>query len=269
MKIALLSSTVFGYRCLEEGILPVRDVQLAGIVTTPRQIEISYSETPVTISTHADFADLANGANCEVACLKGKLTAESYLEHLNRWSPDLLLVLGWYYMIPKKVRDVARYGCMGIHASLLPKYRGGAPIPWVIINGEKETGVSLFCLEDGVDSGDIVAQVRFPITESDTCATVYEKATQASIDALKDSLPKIADGSATFTPQDESEATHFPQRKPEDGLIDWSWEPARIRNFIRAQTKPYPGAFTYMGDKKVIIWDADVIEAPSEMLTQS
>jgi methionyl-tRNA formyltransferase len=116
----------------------------------------------------------------------------------------------------------------------------------------------LFHLEDDVDSGDIVAQVSFPIEEDDTCATTYEKASQASVQLLREYLPRLADGTAPRIPQDEGLATSFPQRKPEDGLIDWTRSPEEIRNFIRAQTKPYPGAFTYIGDKKVTIWDAYV-----------
>ena len=260
MKVVLLSSTAFGRRCLEEGILPVPEVQVVGILTTPAQIRISSSAKPVEIKTHATFNDLATRANCEVIVLQEKITSDVYLRHVERWHPDLLLVLGWYYMIPPRVREIIPLGSVGIHASLLPKYRGWAPIPWAIINGETETGVTFFYLDDGVDNGDMIAQARFPIEKNDNCATVYEKATRASIKLLRKYLPQLATNTAPRIPQDESHATYFLQRKPEDGLIDWSWSAKRIRDFIRAQTRPYPGAFTYIQDKKVIIWDADVIE---------
>ncbi|MEM7129630.1 MAG: methionyl-tRNA formyltransferase [Chloroflexota bacterium] len=264
LQVALLSSTQFGHMCLEEGVLPLKEVQVVGILTTPRLIDISYSQKPVEIKTHADFTQLGIRAQCPVVTMTGKMSASNYLQHLEVWKPDLILVLGWYYLIPARVREIARIGCAGIHASLLPKYRGGAPIPWAIINGETETGVTFFYFDDGVDSGDIIAQERFPIEHCDTCATVYDKASQASITILRENLKKMAVGAAPRIPQDESQATSFPQRKPEDGLIDWAWDAKRIRDFIRAQTKPYPGAFTFIEGKKVTIWDADVIDPEHE-----
>ena len=261
MRVALLSSTSFGYACLADGLLHTPGVTVAGVLTTPAKIDISYSDGPLTISTHARFQALGAEFGFQVHELTGEMTASRQLQSLEHWQPDLLLALGWYYVVPRRVRESARLGTLGIHASLLPKYRGGAPIPWAIINGETETGASLFYLEESVDTGDIVAQERFSIRESDTCATVYEKAASASVKILREYLPRLASGRAPRIPQDEGEATYYPQRRPEDGLIDWSWSPKRIRDFIRAQTKPYPGAYTYVGGKKVLIWDADIFEA--------
>ena len=263
ISVVLLSSTSFGRLCLKGGILPTPGVRIVGLITTPRFIEISYAKRPIEISTHADFRDLAKEASCEVVELRGKITASSYIEHLKRWQPDLILALGWYYMVPKKVRESTRLGTAGIHASALPKYRGGAPIPWAIIHGEKETGVSFFYFDDGVDTGDIIAQARFPIQLDDTCATVYEKATVASVDILREYLPQMAEGTAPCIRQDEGVATYFPQRKPEDGQIDWSWNAKNIYDFIRAQTRPYPGAFTFWGGKKITVWSAKLLEPVS------
>ena len=214
----------------------------------------------MSISRHSTFEDLGNLAGCEVVELAGDVTESVYRPHLDRWRPDLILVLGWYYMLPREVRHKAALGCMGVHASLLPKYRGWAPISWAIINGETETGISLFHLEDEVDSGDIVAQKGFAIDHEDTCASVYEKAVEASIRVLRECLPQIAAGQAPRVVQNADEASYFPRRWPEDGLIDWTMSAKEIHDFIRAQTKPYPGAFTYVDGKKVTIWDADVAE---------
>lgn len=254
----MLSSTTFGYRCLKEGILGMPGIQVKGILTTLPEINMPHSDKPMAIRTHANFNNLPTG--CAIEVMRGEITANSYLQRLNRWHPDLLLVLGWYYIIPREVRECISLGCAGIHASLLPKYRGGAPIPWAIINGEIITGITFFYMGNGIDDGDIIAQKKFTIAEMDNCATVYEKATQASIMTLINYLPRIADGTAPRIPQDHGQATYFPLRKPEDGLIDWSWDAKRIRNFIRAQTRPYPGAFTYIEGKKVTIWDADILE---------
>jgi len=197
--------------------------------------------------------------------MAGKMNSESYLEHIAKWQPDVLLALGWYFMIPRRVRKSVPLGCVGIHASLLPKYRGGAPIPWAIINGETESGVTFFYFSDGIDDGDIIAQKRFSIEKKDDVAMVYKKATSTSIEILQEYLPMLATNTAPRIQQDHNQATNFPQRSPEDGLIDWSWDAKRIRDFIRAQTHPYPGAFTYIRGKKVTIWDADVIEADNRV----
>lgn len=260
LDIVVFSSTQFGHRCLTEGISKVANVKVKGILTTPSTIQVGYSAKPLDVKTHADFSILAKQLGCEVAVMNEKMSNDAYLKHLNVWKPHLILVLGWYYIIPRIVREIAPLKCMGIHASLLPKFRGGSPIPWAIIEGEKETGVSFFYLEDGIDKGDIVAQKSFLILEDDTCVTVYEKAIQASAKILQEQLPLIAAGKASRTPQNHEAATQFPPRKPEDGLIDWSWSAKKIRNFIRAQTKPYPGAFTFIEGKKVIIWDASILE---------
>ena len=158
MRVAALSSTTFGRHCLEHGVLATREAELVGILTTPCQINISYSPKPVDIKTHADFTDIANRSGCDVVTLTGRVTASRYLEHLVRWQPDLILILGWYFNVPRQVRVIAARGCVGLHASLLPKYRGGAPLVWAIIHGEPRTGVTLFHLEDEIDAGDIVAQ---------------------------------------------------------------------------------------------------------------
>lgn len=260
LRVVLLSSTTFGRQCLQEGILKAHNVRVVGILTTPREIEISYSDKPVAIRTHASFDDLAGRIGCGVASMTGKMDSQNYLQYLQQWKPDLLLALGWYYIIPRKARESVPVGCVGIHASLLPKYRGGAPIPWAIISGEKETGVTFFYFGEGVDDGDIIAQKRFSITPQDNVATVYEKATSTSIEILREFLPKLADDTAPRIQQDHNQATYFPQRSPEDGLIDWSWDAKRIRDFIRAQTRPYSGAFTYLEGKRITIWDADAVE---------
>jgi methionyl-tRNA formyltransferase len=257
MRIVFFGASELGYACCEE--LIQRGQNVVGIFTAPRQFAISYSpDKPVTNILHRDFHGLGEKYGIPIVIVREKMSL--YKQELEFFKPDLILVIGWYHMIPKSMRDLAGKGCAGIHASLLPRYRGGAPLVWAMINGERETGVTFFYFDDGVDSGNVISQKSFPILETDTIKHLLDKTAEACKELLRNYVPKIADGTAPSIKQDESKATLFPQRKPEDGRIDWGWSKEKIGNFIRAQTKPYPGAFTIIRDKKIIIWDAEISE---------
>jgi methionyl-tRNA formyltransferase len=233
---------------------------ISALFTIPQEFSISYSNQKVKNYNYSDLELIAN--ENKVPCYyiessePGKKSGD-YYKTIMELKPDVILVMGWYYMVPKKIRELAKYGAWGIHASMLPDYAGGAPLVWAIINGEKETGITLFKLDDGVDDGDIIYQKRIEIAEEDSIKTVYEKVTNFSKIILLEALQNIS--TISFTPQDKSKLKIYPQRKPEDGEINWDWDAKRIKNFIRAQTKPYPGAFTIIKNKKVTIWDADII----------
>jgi methionyl-tRNA formyltransferase len=255
MRIVFFGASELGYRCCEELILA--GFEIAGLFTVPRQFNISYSpDKPVTNVLYKDFHELGEKYKIPVVSIVDKIG--SYINELNDMKPDFILVIGWYHMIPKSMRNIALKGCAGIHGSLLPKYRGGAPLVWAMINGEKRTGVTFFYFEDGVDCGNVIDQIAFDIEETDTIKEVLKKATEGSIELVIKNIPLLAAGTAASIKQDESKATLFPQRKPEDGLIDWTWDSQRIKSFIKAQTKPYPGAFTILNGKKIKIWDADI-----------
>lgn len=254
-----MGASELGFDCCNAIINKGHNV--VGIFTIPQKFNIKYKEQAGRIQVnnclYKDFRSFASD-NLPVVLVEEKMTA--YQESLAAMKPDLILAVGWYYMIPPSMIAMAPKGAIGIHGSLLPKYRGNAPFVWAIINGEKETGISLFYFEKGVDEGDIIAQEKFPIEESDTIREVLEKARLSSIKVLEEYLPQLANGTAPRMVQDHSKATIFPKRTPEDGKIDWAWDAIRIKNFIRAQTKPYPGAFTIINNKKVVIWDADLYE---------
>jgi methionyl-tRNA formyltransferase len=255
MRIVFFGASDLGYQCCETLIKMGQNV--VGIFTIPKQFNISYSkDKPVNNVLFRNFHELGDHYAIPVIEVEGKMA--NYFDQLAKLEPDFLLVIGWYYMIPKSFRELAIKGCAGIHASLLPKYRGGAPLVWAMINGEKETGISFFYFSDGVDDGDLIAQVKFPIEESDTIKQLLDKTQQSSLRIIEEYIPKISNGTALRYSQ-KGEPTYVPQRKPEDGLIDWSWDKEKIKRFINAQTKPYPGAFTIIEGKKVIIWDADIM----------
>ena len=207
---------------------------------------------------YQDFNGLGTEYNIPVFTINQNI--KSYYEEFEQLNPDFVLVIGWYYMLPKSFRDLPKKGMAGIHASLLPKYRGNAPLVWAMINGENKTGVSFFYFDEGVDTGDIIGQKSFKIENSDTIADVLIKTTLASKEVLLEKMPEIESNTVIRQKQDHSKATFFPKRSPKDGEINWSWDNTKINNFIRAQSKPYPGAFTYIEGKKVILWDAEIVE---------
>ncbi len=191
---------------------------------------------------------------------KGK-RMKDYKDIVANLNLDLILVLGWYYIVPKEIRDLAKMGAWGIHASLLPKYAGGSPLVWAIINGEKRTGVTLFKLNDDIDAGDIIYQESFPIFFKDTINDVYFKAIKASKKILLKALKNI--DNIVFIPQDKSKIEYYPSRSPEDGLINWENSAIKIYNFIRAQTIPYPCAFSFLNQMKIRIVSSKVTKIKS------
>jgi methionyl-tRNA formyltransferase len=229
------------------------------IFSIPQEFNISYSEKKVKNSNYADLKEIAQKHNIdyyEVDSIDGKKTKD-YEPIINDMNLDLILVLGWYYMIPSSIRNLTKHGAWGIHASLLPKYAGGAPLNWAIINGEKETGVTLFRMDEGVDDGDIIAQKRFDIEYSDSIKEVYERATIVSKELLEEVLVDMKN--IHFRKQNKDLIEIYPQRNPKDGEIDLTKSSTELYNFIRAQSNPYPGAYIKTKDgKKLIIEKARV-----------
>lgn len=256
MKIVFFGCTKFSEEILR--FLLKNNADIKAIFSAGEEFNISYSKEKVKNSNFSDLKPIAKKINIpfyEIDSVKGKKTKD-YFDIIKKLKPDVILVLGWYYMVPKSIRLIPKYGAWGIHASLLPRYAGGAPLVWAILNGEKKSGVTLFKLESGVDDGDIISQKEFEILNTDTIKSVYKKATVISKKILKEALEEISN--ITFQKQDKSKIEIYSQRKPEDGEINFDWSSERIHNFIRGQTKPYPGAFFIIKNKKITIWDAKI-----------
>jgi methionyl-tRNA formyltransferase len=175
---------------------------------------------------------------------------------IREMSPDIIFSFYYRNMISEEILAVPRLGAFNMHGSLLPKYRGRVPINWAVLHGEKETGVTLHRMVRRADAGDIVDQEVVPIGPEDTAFDVFNKATIASRNVLERCIDAIKAGTAPRTKQDDSQATTFGGRKPEDGRIDWTESAERIYNLIRAVTHPYPGAFTDVNGKRLFIWEA-------------
>lgn len=260
MRIVVLGANEFGYRAVEN--MMDWSWKPSGIFTIPRTFDISYEEDQVENVLHANFHDFEQ-PDLPVYDVEESFNTERNYERLKGLHPDLLLVMGWYYKVPRRFREIANKGAVGIHNSLLPKYRGGAPLVWAMINDESKAGTSLFYLEDDIDSGDVLEQRAVSIREEDSIKEVYKKANHEGMKILKRQLPLIERGDVNPTPQNEQDATRYPQRSPEDGLINWNWDARRIWNFIRAQTRPYPGAFGMYAGHKLRIWEAEIIRSES------
>jgi methionyl-tRNA formyltransferase len=236
--------------------LDLPDVHVVGVVTALREFAISYSPDGVRNVLHADIAGLANDLFLPVQTIKRGMNDDGLFETVQNWNPDVFLVVGWYHMVPRRWRELAP--AFGLHASLLPNYRGGAPLVWAMIEGETQTGITMFQMDDGVDSGPIAGQKQEPILSDDTIATLYARIEERGLELLRESLPQLANGTLELSIQDESLRRVMPQRLPRNGEIDWHWDSAKIDRFIRAQTRPYPGAFSTWKGHPLHIWQARV-----------
>jgi methionyl-tRNA formyltransferase len=179
--------------------------------------------------------------------------------------PDLVFVVGWSQLVMDEFIGLPRHGVFGMHPTLLPRHRGRAAIPWAILSGLAKTGVTLFQIADGTaDSGPIVGQVEVPITPDETATTLYDKVTATHLELVREHVPRLIDGTAERTPQDTRRASAWPKRTPADGIIDWETRAPYLYDWVRAQTRPYPGAFTYLGEDRLVIWRARPVELDAE-----
>ena len=179
---------------------------------------------------------------------------------------DVAFVLGWCQILKSEALHTARLGMIGAHASLLPKNRGSAPVNWAIINGETMTGNSLIWLADNVDQGHLIDQRAFEISPYDTCATIYDKVAQSNRDMVLALVERLGRGERPGQPQTELDRPLLTRRRPEDGLIVWDQPGSRVYDFVRALTRPYPGAFGFLGAEKWRVWKAALLpfDAPGE-----
>lgn len=165
---------------------------------------------------------------------------------------EYLLSINYLFILENDVLDLCQLA-INFHGSLLPKYRGRTPHVWAIINGEKECGITAHLMNSQCDDGDIIKQLHVSIDENDTGATILDKYNVLYPNFVLEIVNNIDKGVLTFCKQDKTKATYFGKRTPKDGHINWNWQKECIRNWVRAQANPYPGAFTYLGEHKIII----------------
>lgn len=183
-----------------------------------------------------------------------------WVDRIRALQPDVIFSFYYRHMLSDEILSLAPQGGFNLHGSLLPRYRGRAPVNWALVNGETETGATLHKMVKRPDAGDIVGQQKVAIADSDTALTLHKKVLEAAQIVLKEQLPKLKNGTATFTKQDESQASYFGRRSAADGEILWHKSAKEINNLVRAVTEPYPGAFSYLGQRQLIVWRSRVLD---------
>ena len=247
-KVLFMGSKSLGYSILK---------QLYSINPNSLDRIITIDDTQDTRSYYKQYHQFAEEHQIPIKVLKKPSELFSVIQ---KTQPELVMVSGWYWIIPKKALNIVPKGFIGIHSSLLPQYRGGAPLVWAIINGNKKTGVSLFYFDEGIDTGDIIDQREFIIEQDSNISSLLNKMEKESIDMVNSNYEKILNETNNRKPQSQSSPSYCAIRKPEDGLIDWSLSNIDIHNFIRAQSDPYPGAFTFIKDKKYYLIKSKIIK---------
>jgi methionyl-tRNA formyltransferase len=251
MRTVWVSFDTIGRDCLEAAA----DVgaEIVGVVTLPGPIDPNRSG-------QCSFDDAA--ARLDAALIETRdVNALETLNAIRKLEPDLIFVVGWSQLVHDPLIALASEGVFGMHPTLLPRHRGRAPIPWAILTGLARTGVTLFEIVDATaDSGSIVGQVTLEIAPDETATTLFARMAEAHVELTRELVPQLLARAAPRIPQDPSRASAWPRRTSADGIIDWDTRAPYLYDWVRAQTRPYPGAFTFLGKVKVTVWGARPIE---------
>jgi methionyl-tRNA formyltransferase len=255
MRLVWVSFDVMGRDCLAAAA--EAGAEVAAVVTLPGPVDPDRSG-------QCSFEGIAGRLGAQLIETADVNSPET-VAAIRELDPDLIFVVGWSQLVMDEFIGLPRHGVFGMHPTLLPRHRGRAAIPWAILSGLAKTGVTLFQIADGTaDSGPIVGQVEVPITSDETATTLYDKVTAAHLDLVREYVPMLLDGTAERTDQDTRRASSWPKRTPADGIIDWETRARYLYDWVRAQTRPYPGAFTYLGEDKLVVWRARPVELDEE-----
>jgi methionyl-tRNA formyltransferase len=256
MRLIFMGYHNVGYFCLEALI------ELCGELGDEIVAVVTHADDPNENIWFASVRDLAFARHLPVYQPENP-NDPALVAAMAKLEPDLLFSCYYRHMLKPPLLAVPKLGALNLHGSLLPRYRGRAPVNWVLVNGETETGVTLHYMEEKADRGDIAAQKRVPVTEEDTALTLFARLTVAAQELMRETYPLLRVGQAPRIPQDHSQASYFGGRRPEDGRIDWRKPAREIYNLVRAVTRPYPGAFTTLGGRKLLVWwGRPLAEAP-------
>lgn len=251
MKLAFISGVKFGYDLLSE-------ILKAGWLV---DVVFSYADSKKLIySDFASFEQITRDHRIKHVKVNN-INDEENIALLRERKPDLILVMGWSQILKSEILRIPKLGVIGSHPTELPKFRGRAPVPWTIIKGLKESALTFFYMEEGIDDGDILDQRKFKITEEDDATSIYEKITTTGKNMILENLPAIENGTTKRIKQDESKfIEYWPKRTPDDGRINWTKPGKEIHDLIRATTHPYPGAFSSYRKSILKIWKSQFLQ---------
>lgn len=251
MNIVFMGTPAFAVPCLD--MLVAEGYNITAVVTQPDRPQ---GRKKVLAPTPVKEAALRHG----IPVLQPqRLRSPEAVAELSKYEPDMIVTAAYGQILPQSVLDMPSLGCLNVHGSLLPKYRGGAPIQRCIINGEKATGITLMYMAAGLDTGDMIARVEVPIEDDDTAGTMFEKLSFAGAALLKEQLPRLTGGKVQAEPQNDEEATYAPNLTREDEKIDWTRTSREIYNQIRGLV-PFSGGFTLWNGEVFKVWSAAVPE---------
>ncbi len=259
MKLGFVTCVELGFSCMK------------------KIYELGY-ELEVAITLKDDLAKKKSGRvyidrfceEKELELIKIKNVNEQIIiDKINKKKLDWLFIIGWSQIAKLPILEAPRYGVIGMHPTLLPKGRGRASIPWAIIKGVDKTGVTAFKLDEGVDTGDIIDQFEIILSNNETAATLYEKVNKGHVALMESVLSKITDKDFKPVVQNNSEATIWPERKPQDGLLKIDMTVEEVDRLVRATTRPYPGAFLLTTTEKIIIWKGEIVSKENKFASDN
>ena len=255
MRTVWVSFDTIGRDCLDAAA--EAGAEIVGIVTLPGPIDPERSG-------QCAFDDIA--ARFDAALVETRdVNAPETLNAIRKLEPELIFIVGWSQLVHEPFIELASEGVFGMHATLLPKHRGRAPIPWTILSGLARTGVTLFEIVDSTaDSGGIVGQREISVSADETATSLFARVADAHVSLIRELVPQLLARSAPRIQQEPTRASSWPKRAPADGIIDWDTRAPYLYDWVRAQTRPYPGAFTFLGEEKVIVWGARPVELAEE-----
>ena len=255
MRIVFMGTPDFSVGTLE-AILAAGH-QVAAVVTQPDKPK---GRGKALQATPVKEAALAHGLT---VYQPRKVREDSFLEELKKINPDVIVVVAFGQIIPRTILELPKFGCINVHASLLPKYRGAAPIQWAVIDGEEVSGVTIMRMDAGLDTGDMLSKVEVPLAEDETGGSLFDKLSEAGARQLVQTLDRLEDGTVQPEKQPEESPTGYARRITKaDGLIDWTKDAKSIERLIRG-LNPWPSAFTRLEGKNLKIWKAAVQEQDS------
>ena len=187
-----------------------------------------------------------------------KARDEEFIQELETIAPDVIVVVAYGQILPERILNLPKYGCINVHGSLLPKYRGAAPIQWAVLNGEEKTGITTMYMEKGLDTGDMIDKAEVVLDPKETAGSLHDKLMNLGADLLLETLDKLEKGTIVRTKQDDSQSCYAKMLSKEMGRMDFSRSAKELEQWIRGMN-PWPSAYTTMNGKTLKIWDADVV----------